>query len=321
MNYALFHNLPEDTKIVQEENPTILMKATKNEVELANIREAHIKDGVAVTKFMYWLKQNIGKVPMTECSASDQLEAFRAQQEGFLQPSFSPICGFGEHGAIIHYFATPETDATLEKGSFFLADTGGHYLQGSTDITRTFALGEVSDEAKRHFTTVAISNLSLANVEFLHGCTGINLDYVAREPFWRQHLNYNHGTGHGVGYLGNIHEPPSGFHFKGRPTDLHPLEANMVLTDEPGIYLEGQYGIRLENELVVRNGVKNAYGQFMYFETITFVPFDLDAIDPSIMTQHEKDLLNAYHEQVYAKIAPYLEEEERVWLQEYTRNI
>lgn len=321
MNYALYNNIPECTQTVKRENPTIVMKAIKNDVEVANIKKAHIKDGVAHTKFMYWMKKNIGKVEMTELSASDKLEAFRADQENFLWPSFEPICAYKEHGAIVHYTSTPETNVELKEGSLFLTDTGGHYYEGSTDITRTIALGEVSQIEKDHFTAVAISMLNLADAKFLYGCIGMNLDYIAREPFWRQNLNYNHGTGHGVGYLGNIHEPPTGFRWQFRAHESHPFEANMVITDEPGIYIEGSHGIRTENELLVCKGEKNEYGQFMYFEPITFVPIDLDAINPALMTEKEKTNLNQYHEKVYELISPYLSEEECQWLKEYTRAI
>ncbi len=321
MNFALYNNIPAGVRTVKQENPTILMKAVKNDTEVENIRKAHIKDGVAHTKFMYWLKKNVGRIEITELSASDKLEEFRAQQGNFLWPSFEPICAYKEHAAIVHYTSSPETNVELKKGGLFLTDTGGHYYEGSTDITRTVALGEVSQTEKDHFTAVAVSMLNLADVRFLYGCTGMNLDYVAREPFWRQNLNFNHGTGHGVGYLGNIHEPPTGFRWQFRPNEIHPFEENMIITDEPGIYIEGSHGIRTENELLVRKGEKNEYGQFMYFEPITFVPIDLDAVNPDLMTEKEKALLNDYHKKVYELIAPYLTGEEQEWLKEYTRQI
>lgn len=321
LNYALYYNLPESCAKVEQMNPTVLMKAMKNETELANIRAAHIKDGVAHTKFMYWLKKNVGKLEITELSASDKLEEFRAEQEGFLWPSFEPICAFGEHAAIVHYSSSPETDVALKEGTFFLTDTGGNYYEGSTDITRTVALGDVSEELKKHFTMVARSNLSLAHARFMYGATGLNLDYLARAPFWEENLNYNHGTGHGVGYLLNIHEGPAGFRWQQRKNEIHRLEEGMVITDEPGIYIAGSHGIRTENELVVRKGEENEYGQFMYLEPITFVPIDLDAIEPALMSEREKAWLNEYHAEVYEKIAPYLEEEEKEWLKEYTRAV
>ena len=228
---------------------------------------------------------------------------------------------YKEHGAIVHYTSSPETNVELKEGGLFLTDTGGHYYEGSTDITRTVALGEVSQVEKDHFTTVAVSMLNLADARFLYGCSGMNLDYVAREPFWRQNLNFNHGTGHGVGYLGNIHEPPAGFRWQFRPNEIQPFEENMIITDEPGIYIEGSHGIRTENELLVRRGEKNEYGQFMYFEPVTFVPIDLDAVNPALMTEKEKTLLNDYHKKVYEEISPFLNEDEKDWLKEYTRSI
>ena len=321
INYALYKNLPAQSKKVCGECPAVLMKCVKNETEVQNIREAHLKDGIAHTRFMYWLKSNIGKMEITEMSASAKLEEFRALQPDYLGASFDPICAYKEHGAIVHYTSTPETNVPLKPEGLFLTDTGGHYFQGSTDITRTVALGPISDTEKQHFTTVAISMLTLANARFLYGCTGMNLDYAAREPFWRMGLNFNHGTGHGVGYLGNIHEPPIGFRWRFNPEDSQTLEANMVITDEPGIYIEGSHGIRTENELLVCKGEKNEYGQFMYFEPLTLVPIDLDAIDPAQMNVQERELLNAYHRRVRDTIGPHLPEKEREWLEDYTREI
>lgn len=323
VNYALSRNLAPHVPVVIGENPLILMKAVKNDVEVENIRMAHIKDGVAHTKFMYWLKQNVGKIQITEMSASKKLEELRAEQGDFISPSFGPISAYKEHAAIVHYSSTPETNVELSPKGLFLTDTGGNYFQGSTDITRTVALGPITEEERTHFTTVVASMLNLADAVFLHGATGMNLDYAAREPFWRQHLNYNHGTGHGVGYLGNIHEPPQRFMWK-PPADGNvapALEKNMVITDEPGIYIEGSHGIRIENELLVCEDEKNEYGRFMRFEHLTFVPIDLDALKPELLTERELGLLNAYHKQVYEKIAPYLDEEERKWLKRYTREI
>lgn len=324
MNYALYCNLPQNVKKAEFENPVILMKAIKNETELANIRKAHLKDGIACTKFMYWLKTNVGKKEITELTASEKLESLRAEQEHFWEPSFEPICAYKEHGAIVHYSSTPETNVELKPEGMILCDTGGHYLEGSTDITRTIALGKLTEEEKMHFTTVLCSMFNLADARFLYGCTGMSLDYAAREPFWRQNLNFNHGTGHGVGYLGNIHEGPARFFWKmpsGTVRKIPTLEPGMIITDEPGIYIENSHGIRTENELLVTKGEANEYGQFLYFETLTFVPIDLDAVDSKWMTEQEKALLNKYHEQVREKISPYLTSEEQRWLQNYTRKI
>lgn len=321
MNYALYKNIP--CRIVEAANPTILMKAMKNEVELANIREAHIKDGVAVTKFMHWIKTRYDKETITELSSAAKLTELRAAQEGYIRDSFDPLCAFADHAAMMHYSPSAETDVPLSSGAFFLNDTGGGYYEGSTDITRTFVLGSVEAQMKRYFTAVVRAMMRLSRARFLYGCYGYNLDVLARGPIWDLDLDYQCGTGHGVGYLANVHEPPTGFRWYVVPSknEHHKLEEGMVITDEPGIYEDGQFGIRIENEFVVRKGVQNKYGQFMYFETITFAPIDLDGIDPEEMSRDEREWLNHYHEQVYEKIGPRLTEEEREWLKEYTRPI
>ncbi len=323
VNYRICHSLKEKVTVVSESNPTELMKAVKNETELNNIRNAHIKDGVAFTKFMYWLKTNIGKMKITEISASDYLEERRREQELFVDLSFETISAYGANAAMMHYCATPESDAELKPEGFLLVDSGGHYLDGSTDITRTMALGTLTEEEKFHFTTVCRSNLNLAAAKFLYGCRGTNLDILSRGPLWNLGLDYKCGTGHGIGYLLNVHEGPNGFRWKIVPerNDSCVMEAGMVTTDEPGVYLEGKYGIRTENELICKKAEKNEYGQFMEFETITYAPIDLDAILPEEMTATERKLLNDYHKMVYEKISPYMNPEEKEWLKEYTRAI
>ena len=321
LNFALYKNIPENVKKVEERNPAILFKCVKNPTEVENIRIAEIKDSVAHVRFMKWLKENVGKMKITEMSASDKLDEFRAEMGNFIRPSFEPISSFGEHGAIVHYTSSPETDVELKEGQLFLTDTGAGFYEGSTDVTRTYALGEVPQIMKDHFTLVAISNLQLGSAKFLEGSTGMILDILARKPFWDRDLNFNHGTGHGVGYLLNIHEGPAGFRWKYRKGETEVLQEGMVITDEPGIYIEGSHGIRLENELLTCKGTLNEYGQFMYFEAITLIPMDLDAINPDIMTQEDKKLLNDYHAKVYEVIAPYLNEEEQEWLKKYTRAI
>ena len=321
LNYALYNNIPKEVKTVSAQNPEILFKAMKNPVEIANIKEAQIMDSIAHVRFMKWLKENVGKMKITEMSASDKLDEFRAQFPSFIRPSFEPISSFGEHAAIVHYTSSPETDIEVTEGGLFLTDTGAGFYEGSTDITRTYAFGEITQEMKDHFTLVCISNLNLASARFLYGCTGMNFDYLAREPFWQRNLNYNHGTGHGVGYLLNIHEGPTGFRWQFRPNEAHVFEEGMIITDEPGIYIEGSHGIRIENELLTCKGEKNEYGQFMYFEPITFIPMDLDAINPDIMTDVDKKRLNDYHRQVFEKLSPRLEADEVEWLKKYTREI
>lgn len=321
LNYALYNNLPEGAQKVEKINPEILFKAIKNETEIKNIRVAQIKDSVAHVRFMKWLKENIGKEKITEISASEKLNSFRAEMGNFIRPSFEPISSFGEHAAIVHYTSSPETDVEFHEGTFYLSDTGAGFIEGSTDITRTFALGEVPAIMKEHFTLVAISNMQLANAKFMYGSTGQVLDILARKPFWDRNLNFNHGTGHGIGYLLNIHEAPIGFRWQHRAHEAHPFEAGMIITNEPGIYIEGSHGIRLENELLCQAGEKNEYGQFMYFEPITYIPIDLDALEPSMMSDEDKKLLNDYHKLVFEKVSPHLNDEEKEWLAKYTREI
>ena len=323
MNYALYNNIPKGVTKVEHQNPTILMKAMKNEIELKNIREAHIKDGIAVTKFMYWMKTNVGKMKITELSASAKLESLRKEQDGYIHDSFEPICAYKDHAAMMHYAPTPETDVEVLPEGLFLNDTGGGYYEGSTDITRTFVMGPISDELKTHFTAVVRAMMNLSRAKFLYGCYGFNLDVLARGPVWDLGIDFKCGTGHGVGYLSNIHEPPTGFRWQivKSKNEHHKLEEGMVLTDEPGIYIEGSHGIRIENEMITHKAEKNEFGQFMNFETITFVPIDLDGIAPDEMTKFEREWLNNYHAQVYEKIGPHLNEEEREWLKEYTRAI
>ena len=323
VNYRIVSSLRPEIKVIDRPNPTEWMKAVKNPIEVDNTRKAHVKDGVAFTKFMYWLKTNIGKIPMTEISASDYLEEKRREQEHFIELSFDTICAYGPNAAMMHYAATPETDTELKPEGFLLVDSGGHYLEGTTDITRTMALGPVTDEMKLHFTTVCRSNLNLAHAKFLYGCTGLNLDILARGPLWELGLDYKCGTGHGVGYVLNVHEGPNGFRWRVVPErhDNGVLEEGMITTDEPGVYLEGKYGIRTENELVCRKAEKNEYGQFMEFENITYAPIDLDAIEPALMSGREKKMLNDYHKMVYETLSPYMTAEENEWLKVYTREI
>lgn len=323
VNYRIVSSLNEDITIIDKPNPTLLMKAVKNQTEVDNTRAAHVKDGVAVTKFMYWLKNNIGKTKITEISASDYLENLRKEQENFLGISFNTISAYGANAAMMHYSATPESDTELKPEGFLLVDSGGHYYEGTTDITRTFALGPITDEMRTHFTAVCRSNMNLAHAKFLYGCTGLNLDILARGPLWEMGIDYKCGTGHGVGYLLNVHEGPNGFRWRvvTERNDSGVLQEGMITTDEPGVYLEGKYGIRTENELVCHKSCKNEYGQFMEFENITYAPIDLDAIDPEQMTKREREYLNEYHAMVYKTLSPYMTEEENEWLKRYTRAI
>nr|WP_226891971.1 aminopeptidase P family protein [Paraclostridium bifermentans] len=323
VSYSIYNNLPNEVQKIKEPNPTMNFKAVKNNIELDNVRNSHLKDGIAFTKFMYWLKNNVGKIEISEISASEKLEELRRAQEGFIEPSFATIAGYREHAAMMHYSATPESDYKLEASDLFLIDSGGQYFDGTTDITRTIALGEVNSELKTHFTAVLRGMINLSMAKFLYGAKGYNLDILARRPMWNVGLDYKCGTGHGVGFLGTIHEAPNGFRWKIAPNRLETatLEEGMVTTNEPGIYIEGSHGIRIENELITKKAEKNEYGQFMEFEVVTFAPIDLDAINVDDLNKEERDYLNNYHRLVYEKISPYLTEEENVWLKKYTRGV
>lgn len=321
VNTALVSSLPEKVKKIEGVNPTFLFKAKKNPVEVENERNAHIKDGVAVTKFIYWLKSQVGKTKITEISAAEQLEQFRNTQEHYVEPSFAPIIAYKEHGAIVHYSATKESDVELKPESFVLADTGGHYLEGTTDITRTIALGSLTQQEKEMYTTVLKGHIQLEMARFLQGCSGQSLDVLARTPLWEKGLDYNHGTGHGVGYLLSVHEGPNSFRYRpsvnGRNDCV--FEEGMITSDEPGIYLEGKFGIRLENMIVCQKDMENDYGSFLCFDALTLVPFERSAIIAEELSTKEKEWLNKYHQKVFETIAPYLTEEEAGWLREETQ--
>lgn len=323
VNYAICSNIKSDVEIIDKVEPTTLMKSMKNATEIENLRRSHVKDGVAVTKFMYWLKKNVGKIPMTEISASDYLEDRRREQEGFIELSFDTISAYNANAAMMHYSASEESNAKVEAAGMLLVDSGGQYFEGTTDITRTFILGPISDEWKKHFTLVAKGMLNLANAKFLYGCRGTNLDILCRGPLWNLGIDYRCGTGHGVGYLLNVHEAPNGFRWKIVPerSDSAVLEEGMVTTDEPGVYEENSHGIRTENEIVCKKGEKNEYGQWMEFETITYAPIDLEGIDKKYLCQDDVDQLNNYHKLVFEKLSPYFEGEELEWLKEVTRSI
>lgn len=322
VNYRLTTSVPESVEVLDQSSPVVRMKAVKNPTEMDHIRAAHVKDGVAVTRFIHWLKNAVGSEVVTEIGAAGKLEAFRAQMEGYLGPSFESIIAYGPHGAIVHYAPTEQTDARMKARSFCLADTGGHYREGTTDITRTIAMGTLTEDEKRYYTMVLRGHLALGAAKFIQGVSGQNLDVLAREPLWEAGMDYNHGTGHGVGYILGVHEGPQRFHWRLAPgAKSIPLEEGMVISNEPGLYLEGQFGIRHENLVLCRKGEKNDYGQFMYLEPLTMVPFDRDAILPELMTARELQWLNDYHRRVYETLAPQMGEEELTWLKEMTAEI
>lgn len=310
-------------QLIDYPNPSLKMKAMKNEIEQKNLVDAHIKDGIAVTRFMYWLKNNIGKIPMTEISTAEYLESLRSQMLNYKGPSFDTISAYNENAAMMHYSATEESCATLKAEGMLLVDSGGHYFEGSTDITRTFILGPVEDEWKKHFTLVLKGMLALSDAKFLYGCNGQNLDILARGPLWSEGLDYRCGTGHGVGYMLSVHEGPNGFRWKtvAERNDSGVFKEGMVTSNEPGVYIEGSHGIRIENELLCKEAFVNEYGRYMCFETLTLAPIDLDGIDTKYLNEEDIERLNRYHEKVYSELAEYLDEDEKSWLKKYTRKL
>lgn len=322
-NYKIICSINSEVEILDKFTPALHLKSIKNEVEVENMRNAHIMDGVAVTRFIFWLKHNVGLESMTEISLAQKLEEFRKSWKTYQGPSFDTIVGYADHGAVIHYSATPETDYEIKAENFLLIDSGGHYLEGTTDITRTIALGEITEEQKRMYTAVLRGNLNLADATFLAGCSGVALDYLARRPLWDLGYDYRHGTGHGVGYLLNVHEEPNAFRYRIRenPEENAEFEPGMITSDEPGVYIEGKYGIRLENLLLCVERQKREYGKFLGFDTLTLVPFDVDAINENEMTSEERKLLRNYHKQVYKNVSPYMNEEEKEWLFEVCTKI
>ena len=315
VNYEICRRL--NCEIVNGRNPTQLLKAIKNKTEIEATKYAHIKDGVAVTKFMYWLKTNVGKIPMDEVSISDKLEEFRKAQKDFYDLSFDTICAYKENAALMHYKAEPGKCATVTNEGLLLIDSGGQYFDGTTDITRTFVLGNISDVERRDYTVALKALLRLQDARFIAGTTGPNLDLFAREMVYKYNLDYRCGTGHGVGHFLNVHEGPNGFRPKDRPGSnaMCAFEPGMITTDEPGIYIENSHGVRHENELLCVETANNEYGQFLRFEPITMVPFDLDGLDLNLLSNHEIEQINEYHQLVFDTIAPYLTSEEKSWLQ------
>lgn len=315
VSYTFYKLFGESCTIVEKNNPTELLKAVKNPVELAHMEEIYLKDSVAVTKFIYWLKQNIGKTEITEVTAAEYLDGLRRQIPEFLDLSFPTIAGYKENAAMMHYEATAENHAVLKAEGMLLVDSGGQYMGGTTDVTRTIVLGPISEEIKRHYTAVAEGMLQMTAAKWLYGCTGRNLDILARKPLWDMGLDYKCGTGHGVGYLLNVHEGPQSLRWRyvegaGEAVLTH----GMDVTNEPGVYVEGSHGIRIENVLVVRNGEKNEYGQFMHFDTLTWVPLDPEGIEEGLFREDTKKLYRVYQSMVYEKISPYLTAEEADWL-------
>lgn len=320
ISFLLYKTISEKAETVDTDNPTELLKAVKSPVELANMEKVYIQDSVAVTKFIYWLKSQVGKQKLTEVDASDYLDHLRSQIEGYLDLSFPTISGYKENAAMMHYEATKEKCKELKPEGMLLVDSGGQYLGGTTDVTRTIVLGPISDTIKKHYSAVTAGMLQLTNANFLYGCTGRNVDILARKPLWDMGIDYKCGTGHGVGYILNVHEGPQGLRWRfteGMKEAI--LEEGMDVTNEPGVYIEGSHGIRIENVMVVRKGVKNGDGQFMRFDTLTYVPIDREALDKKYLSKEDINNINEYHKNVYEKINPFLENDEKKWLKKVTR--
>lgn len=314
-NFRLRDSL-KNAKVIAKPSPAELLKACKTPAEISAEKAAHIKDGAAVTRFMRWLKIAVKTERVTEISAAEKIEGFRGQDADYLGQSFEPIMAFGEHGAIVHYSATSETNALLEPRGLLLSDTGGHYLDGTTDITRTFVLGELSDEEKRAYTLALAAHLELLGAVFPKGARGSTLDAIARKPLWDNGFDFNHGTGHGVGFLLNVHEGPQRISYRAR--NDAPLAEGMITSNEPGLYFEGRFGIRHESLVLCE---KAEFVGFLRFTPLTCVPFDLDGIDKRYLTEPQTARLNAYHKWVHETLSPLLSEEEREWLSEVTKSI
>ena len=322
-SFAVCESIDASCRIIDEMNPCATMKAVKNATEIENMRKAHLKDGIAVTKFMYWLKHTIGTCDMTEMTAAHKIEELRAEQGNYIEPSFVTIAAYKENAAMCHYHPSDEVCKKLKPEGLLLVDSGGQYLEGTTDITRTYALGSLTEKEKEYYTIVAAAMLKVSTMKFLHGCRGINLDYTIREAFWKRGLDFAHGTGHGVGYLSNVHERPNGLRWKVVPErqDSAVIEPGMICSDEPGLYFAGDFGTRTENLILCVEDEKNEYGQFLKFEFLTKAPIDLEALDTRFMDDADIERLNTYHKDVYETISPYMNDEEKEWLKHVTREI
>jgi len=317
INHNLFEGV-NDPKILPLTSPIPLLKAVKNQAEIAGFRAAMVRDGVAMVKFLRWLKPAVEAGGQTEMSLDEKLTALRSEQDLFRGMSFDTIVGYEEHGAIVHYEATPVTDASIEPRGLVLIDSGGQYQDGTTDITRTIALGELTDEQRRVYTLVLRGHIQLELCKFPSGACGSQLDALVRQPMWREGMNFMHGTGHGVGSYLNVHEGPHQIRMEWRPA---PLLAGMTVTDEPGIYMEGKFGVRIENTLLVTPYKETQFGNFLQFESLTLAPIDTTPILMDMLLEEEKAWLNAYHAEVYRQLSPHLSDEENEWLAKATQAI
>lgn len=323
LNAYLYSRIPADNTIISELSPVMRFRSVKNETEIKALINAHIKDGAAMVKFLKYVKENAYKGGMTELSAQNYLYERRAEMEEYIEPSFPTICAYQANGAMMHYSATEEKYSDIGTRGFLLVDSGGTYKDGTTDITRTIAIADLTDLEKKYYTAVLRGHLALARPHFLKGTCGNNLDILARGPMWEMNIDYQCGTGHGVGHVLGVHEGVHGIRW-GMPTAARPsvpLEPGMIVTNEPGIYEPHVLGIRIENELLVREDEKNFYGTWLKFEDVTYCPYDLDAIDVRYLNDVEIEQINAYHENVYNVLKPLLNEEEQAWLKNACRKI
>lgn len=318
VNSWLYDSIGREARIEEDTAITTILKAVKNQVEIENLKKAHIKDGVAMVKFLCWLDNNLSKEEITEITVADKLEEFRSQQENYMGLSFPTIAGYGDHGAIVHYQADDESAYTLKPHGLLLIDSGCQYLEGTTDITRTIALGPTTPQQRSDYTLTLKGNIKLSRTRFLKGATGTNLDILARLYLWEHGIDYKHGTGHGVGYFLNVHEGPQSISPR---ISTVKLEEGMLVSNEPGVYREGSHGIRIENLLLVAGDIETEFGEFLRFEPVTLCPIDLAAVEPDLLDEEEKKWLNQYHERVYNTLGPLLDEKERLWLKDKTRAI
>ena len=318
-NVALYNAIPKSCMIVEGISPANHLKSVKNATEIKGYRHAMVKDGIALTKFYRWLEQQLATgQKVTEISAADKLTALRAEQPQYIMDSFATICGYAAHGAIVHYSATPETDVEIRPEGLLLIDSGAQYLDGTTDITRTIALGEPTDQMKKDYTRVLKGTISLAKCKFPAGTRGCQLDILARKALWDAGINYLHGTGHGVGHCLNVHEGPQSIRMEENPVTL---KAGMVMSDEPAMYRTGEYGIRTENMILVRPDSQTEFGEFLAFDTLTLCYIDTSLIIVSMLSPREHAWLNKYHQHVYETLSPHLNAEEQAWLREKTAEI
>lgn len=317
VNYALFSAVSAK-KVVEAASPVPYLKCVKNEAEIRGFHSAMLRDGVAMVKFLHWLKPAVETGGQTELTVEKKLTSLRAEQPLFKGVSFDTIAAYQEHGAIVHYEATPETDVELKPRGFLLLDSGAQYLDGTTDITRTIPLGPVTEEQKKVYTLVLKGHIQLELCKFPNHASGTQLDILARQAMWKEGLNYMHGTGHGVGSYLNVHEGPHQIRMEWKPA---PLQAGMTVTDEPGLYLAGKFGVRIENTLIVKDFIETEFGKFLQFESLTLCPIDLDCADLDMLTAEEKQWLNDYHKMVFEKLSPLLNDEEKEWLKTNTARI